>query len=68
MIRLAQNSTDPQVRMDAMARAQEIIIDDAAIIPQYEQGIVYVQHPKLKNVVRRVVGSDPDYTYARIVP
>jgi cytochrome c2 len=35
--------------------------------PEYEQGVVYLQNPKLKGVVRRVVGSDPDYTYARVV-
>jgi oligopeptide transport system substrate-binding protein len=68
LVRQAQNSTDPRVRMEAMAEVQDIIIDDVVILPEYEQGIVYLQHPKLKGVVRRVVGQDPDYTYARVVP
>ncbi len=67
LVRVAQNSTDPRVRMEAMAKIQNIIIDDAVILPEYEQGIVYLQHPKLKGVVRRVVGQDPDYTYARVI-
>ena len=68
LVRQAQNSTDPRVRMEAMAEVQDIIIDDVVILPEYEQGVVYLQHPKLKGVVRRVVGQDPDYTYARVVP
>jgi oligopeptide transport system substrate-binding protein len=67
LVRIAQNSTDPRVRMEAMAGVQDIIIDDVVILPEYEQGLVYLQHPKLKGVVRRVVGQDPDYTYAKVV-
>lgn len=67
LVRRAQNSTDPQVRMEAMAEVQNIIIDDVVILPEYEQAVVYLQHPKLKGVVRRIVGQDPDYTYARVV-
>jgi oligopeptide transport system substrate-binding protein len=66
-VRIAQNSTDPKERMDAMAKVQEIVIDTVVVLPEYEQGVVYLQHPKLKGVVRRVVGQDPDYTYARVV-
>ena len=32
----------------------------------YERGSVYVSHPRLKGVVRRAVGTDPDYTGAWI--
>jgi oligopeptide transport system substrate-binding protein len=53
--------------MDAMGGLQDILFDDAVILPQYEQGVIYLMHPKLKGVVRRVVGSDPDYTHARVV-
>jgi oligopeptide transport system substrate-binding protein len=66
-VRIAMNSADPKVRMDAMGVLQQIIFDEAAILPQYEQGVIYLMHPKLKGVVRRVVGADPDYTHARVV-
>ena len=67
LVRVAMNSSDPKTRMDAMGQMQQILFEDAALLPQYEQGVIYLAHPKLKGMVRRVVGADPDYTYARIV-
>lgn len=67
LIRVAQDSTDPKVRMDAMAKIQQIVIDDVTILPQVESSSVYIQSPKLKGVIRRVIGSDPDFTFARVV-
>ena len=46
-------------RVELFARMQDILIEDAAVIPRYETGGLYVQHPKLKGVVRRVIGADP---------
>ena len=67
MVRTAMNSAIPKVRMDAMAEIQRIVIEDAVILPQYEQGVIYLMHPKVRGVVRRVVGADPDYTYSQVV-
>jgi oligopeptide transport system substrate-binding protein len=67
-VRTAMNTSDPKVRMDAMGELQQIIFDDAVILPQYEQGVIYLVHPRLRGLVRRVVGADPDYTYASVVP
>jgi oligopeptide transport system substrate-binding protein len=67
LVRVAMNSSEAKVRMDAMGGLQKILHDDAIILPQYEQGVIYLMHPKLKGVVRRVVGADPDYTYSRVV-
>ena len=66
-VRVAQNSADQTVRMDAMAQLQRIIAEDVVIIPTFEAGYLYVQHPQLKNVVRRTFGADPDYKFARVV-
>ena len=66
-VRTAMNSSVPKIRMDAMGELQKIIHDDAVILTQYEQGVIYLMHPKLKGVVRRVIGADPDYTRARVV-
>ncbi|MYD98123.1 MAG: peptide ABC transporter substrate-binding protein [Gammaproteobacteria bacterium] len=63
---IARSSSDPATRMDAMAKVQQILYDDAVIVVNYERGSVYVSHPRLKGVVRRAVGTDPDYTGAWI--
>lgn len=67
-VRRAMGSSEPQQRMAAFAEIQRIIVDDAVIIPQYEQGRVFVHHPKLRGMVRRAVGADPDFTHARVMP
>ena len=67
LVRVAMDSLDPKVRMDAMGKLQEIQFEDAIVLPQYEQGVIYLLHDKVRGVVRRVVGADPDYTYARVV-
>lgn len=68
LVRVAMNNTDPKTRMDAMGEMQQILFDDAAILPQYEQGVIYLLHPRVKGVVRRVVGADPDFTYSSVAP
>ncbi|NJN52702.1 MAG: peptide ABC transporter substrate-binding protein [Gammaproteobacteria bacterium] len=65
-VRTAQNSMDPKVRMDAFGDIQRIIYDDAVILPNYERGVVFVRDPRLKGMVRRAVGTDPDYTAAYV--
>ncbi len=63
---VARSSSDSATRMDAMAKVQQILYDDAVIVVNYERGSVYVSHPRLKGIVRRAVGTDPDYTGAWI--
>jgi len=63
----ALNTSVSQIRMDAMGELQRILTDEVVVLPEYEQGVVYLQNPKLRGVVRRVVGPDPDYTYAKVV-
>jgi oligopeptide transport system substrate-binding protein len=50
--------------MNAFGEIQRILIEDAVMLPNYERGRVYVQDPRLKDVVYRAVGTDPDYTNA----
>jgi oligopeptide transport system substrate-binding protein len=63
-VRIAQNSLNPRTRMDAFGEIQRILIEEAVQLPNYERGNVYVQVPELKGVVHRVVGTEPDFTYA----
>ncbi len=65
---IARSSSDAKTRMDAMAQVQQMLYDDAVILVQYESGSVYVAHPRVNGLVRRVVGTDPDYTNAWIAP
>jgi hypothetical protein len=53
--------------MNAFGEIQRIMIEDAVHLPNYERGRVYVQVPELQGVVRRAVGTDPDYTNAYLV-
>jgi oligopeptide transport system substrate-binding protein len=66
-LRVLQNTTFQKKRMDAAARLQEILIEDVPVLPTAETGSAYIQHHKLKGVVRRVFGQDPDFTHARII-
>ncbi|MBK9665798.1 MAG: hypothetical protein IPO61_08760 [Gammaproteobacteria bacterium] len=65
-VAIAQQSVAAPVRNAAFARIQDIVIEDAVIIALYERGYLYVQHPRLGGVKRRVFGGDPNFTYAYI--
>ena len=65
-IEIAQSSTDPKDRIKAFDAIQQIIFDEAVILPLYERGLTYVIHPQLKNVKRRVLGASTDYTKAYV--
>jgi oligopeptide transport system substrate-binding protein len=67
ILEILTSSDDPTVRMAAANDLQKIIQDEVAVIPTAETGSAYLQHPKLRGVVRRVLGADPDYTFARVV-
>jgi oligopeptide transport system substrate-binding protein len=67
LVRIAQSSQDPQERMDAFGAIQQIIFDNVVVIPNYERGVTYVTNPRMKGMVRRAVGPDPDFTNAYIV-
>ncbi len=65
-IREAMGTSDPKKRMDAMARAEKIALDDLAALPTYERTIMYVKSPRVDGIVRHQVGPDPDLTFVTI--
>ena len=67
-VRIAQQSSDSQTRFKAMAKIQRIVVEDVPILPTYENGMLYVQHPRLKGVRRAIFGGDPVFKYAWIEP
>ncbi len=66
-IATAQGTDDQQVRMDAMGKAQQLLIDDAVLIPTYERVVSTVQNPKLQGLVFQQTGAQMVLTYARVV-
>ncbi|MGI9322818.1 MAG: hypothetical protein ACR2PJ_04460, partial [Pseudomonadales bacterium] len=65
---LLQESTANTDRLSAAAELQRLVAEEVPILPAAETGSAYLIHPQLKGVVRRVIGQDPDYTHARVVP
>ncbi|MEM7099180.1 MAG: peptide ABC transporter substrate-binding protein [Pseudomonadota bacterium] len=63
-VEIAQTSLDQGVRAAAFGRIQDIVFEEAAILPMYERGVSYVIHPDVKNVKRRVIGAEVDFTNA----
>jgi oligopeptide transport system substrate-binding protein len=61
-------TVEPAKRFGAAAELQRIIVEDVPVLPMAETGSAYLQHPRLKGVVRRVFGPDPDFTQARVLP
>ena len=62
-----QRAVAPAERLAAAARLQVILQQDAPVLPMAETGSAYLQHSKLRGVVRQVLGADPDYSRARVV-
>jgi len=66
LVRTAQESLDPRIRMEAFAGIQQMVKDDVVIIPMYERGYAFVADPRLKGFERRSIGTEMDYSYAYI--
>jgi oligopeptide transport system substrate-binding protein len=66
-VKIAESSADQPTRMAAFAAMQRLLVEDAPILPTYENAQVYVQHPRLLGVVRSFFDADPNFRYARVV-
>ncbi len=65
-LRIASQSVDPKVRMEAFEKCQEAMDNDVGVLPLFEGTVVYVQHKKVKGISRSVTGYNPNYTYATV--
>jgi oligopeptide transport system substrate-binding protein len=63
-VEVAMNNTNKTTRMQAFAKMQNMIGEEAIIIPQFERGIVFVESTEIKNIVRRIFGGDPSFRFA----
>ncbi len=66
LIRVAMGTSDSKQRMDAMSKAERIAMDELAVLPTYERSIAYVISDRAQGVQRRVIGHDPDFTFATV--
>lgn len=65
-IREAQSTGNTKKRMDAMAKAEKVLLEEVAILPTYERVVLYLEQDRLKGVVRKAIGADPDLSAASL--
>jgi oligopeptide transport system substrate-binding protein len=66
LIRKAQATVDPKIRMDAMAAAEKIMIDDVAVLPTFERTQVFLNSDRVTGIERHAIGPDPYFVWATI--
>lgn len=64
-ITIARHSDDPATRMKAFAAVQKILIDQVAILPQFEQTGLYVVNPGVTGIIASPLQPNPNLTYVR---
>lgn len=67
LIREALATADPRRRLDALGEAERIALDEVVVLPLYETASVYTEAKRVRGVLRRRFGTDPDFTYASVV-
>ena len=67
LIQKAMAASGAKARLDAVSAAEHLLVAEAPVIPYFQQARVYVQDPRLVGVVRRTVGADPDFYYAKLM-
>ena len=63
LFELTSSTDDPERRMKAFARMQDILLEEAAIIPTHESSSIYIQ---VNNVRRLEYGPAPNFSWASI--
>ncbi len=52
LLEKTRSTLDPKIRMDAFGQMQQILIDEVAVLPTRETGLIFVQHDRLTDVRR----------------
>ncbi|WP_440603880.1 peptide ABC transporter substrate-binding protein [Bacillus sp. GB_SG_008] len=58
--------TQEKTRWEQLAKAEKMLLDDAAIAPLYQRGTSYLQRPTVHNIVKHNVGGDFSYKWTYI--
>lgn len=59
--------TDRKARWEAVAKAEKLLFEDAAISPLYQKGVAFVQRPYVKGIVEHNFGGDYSYKWAYVL-
>ena len=62
----AKASGDNALRMDAMAKAEKLLMEELPIVPIYYRKKVALHKPFVIDVIRRAGSPDPDFTHGDI--
>lgn len=66
LLTASQQETDAKKRQDLLVQAEQIILDDGAVLPQAEREIYYLIDDDVKGLVNYYVGINYDWTYVDI--
>lgn len=66
LLNATQTETDAAKRMDMLHQAEQIVIDDAALLPQGERNVHYLVDEDVKGLVNYYCGVNLDWIYADI--
>jgi len=58
---------DREARWEALAKAEKLLFQDAAISPLYQKGVAFVQRPYVKGIVDHNFGGDYSYKWAYVL-
>lgn len=67
LVNTANSFADEKTRLSMYAEAEQILMEQAGIVPLQVRQVPYAISEKLKGVVRFYLGSDLDYAYAYFV-
>ncbi|MFD3445687.1 ABC transporter substrate-binding protein [Microbacteriaceae bacterium 4G12] len=57
---------NPKDRLDQLAKAEKILLDDAAIAPIYQRGDAIIQRPYIKDIIKHNFGGDYSYKWTYV--
>ena len=63
LIKEAKSATDEKVRQQKMFEAEKVALDDMIVVPTHWSANAGLQSDRLVNLVRSLVGADPDLTF-----
>lgn len=66
LLNATQTETDAAKRMDMLHQVEQIVIDDAALLPQGERNVHYLVDEDVKGLVNYYCGVNLDWIYADI--
>jgi len=66
IIKEAKASTDEKVRQQKMIEAEKLALEDMIVVPMYWGANAAAVSDRVDNLVRSLVGADPDLTYIDI--